>query len=78
MSLSTAARALDNAVGSADEVRILYMGGSFPTLLEFTSDALNDWVHENLSTGSLVLHTELTLAIDGRWENFRFPTPEPP
>ncbi len=77
MSLSTAARALDDAVALTDEIKLRYLGNGFPTVVEFTTDALNNWVNENLSTGTLVLHTELTLTINGRWENYRFPTPEP-
>ena len=78
MSLVTAAQELKRKVKSTEEIRLRYLGNKFPLLPGFNRTALADWVHVNISSGELVLHVELQLDINGQWENYRFPPPDPP
>jgi len=78
MCLITAVQDLKKKVKSTRHVRLKYMGQKFPNMIEFSRPALADWVQANLASGELVLHDDLKLNINGEWDNFRFPLPEPP
>ena len=78
MALATAVKELNQKVRSTRRIRIRYFHRKFPGLQEFTLAALARWVEKFVASGELVPLNELTIDIDGSWENFRFPAPELP
>ena len=66
---------LDQKVRSTRTVRLRYYRRAFPSLTEFSLAALARWVAAKLASGDLVLLDEVTIDIDGKWENYRFPRP---
>ena len=78
MSLITAVQELKGKVASTRRIRLRYLCRDFPFLAEFSRSALAEWVQASLASGELVLHDDLQIDIDGVWDNFRFPPPDPP
>lgn len=76
MTLATAVEDLDRRIKSTGQIRIRYCRRSFPPLMKFKLMRLISWVEKRLASGEMELLNEVTIDIDGKWENFRFPAPE--
>jgi hypothetical protein len=76
MSLTIAARRLDQTVLSADRLRLRYTEKQFPEPELVDSGRLGAWVLSKLSRQEIVLVNEVSLEIGGQWSNYLFPRPE--